>query len=89
MRNISERELSIFISLLSGKIMSIKRELREMEALEDGDLSAEQIDDQVEMQESIDQYENMLDGLREEYEAGLVDGINLPSYEELTTARAP
>jgi len=87
MRNISERELSVFISLLSGKIAAMKRDLRELEAVGDSDLSDEQIDDQVETQESIDQYETMLDGLREEYEAGLVDGINLPSYEELTGAR--
>jgi hypothetical protein len=86
MRNISERDLSVFISLLASKIAEMTRELRELEAAGQGNLNAEQLNDQYELQECIEQYDNILGGVREEYEAGLIDGINLPSYEELTKA---
>jgi hypothetical protein len=84
MPNISEKDLAVFISLLSGKIAAMKRELRELEAIPEDSLSDEQLDDQYELQETVEQYNIILDDVREEYEAALVDGINLPSFEALT-----
>jgi len=84
MPNISEKDLAVFISLLSGKVAAMKRELRELEAIPEDNLSDEQVDDQYELQETIEQYNMILDDVREEYEAALVDGINLPSFETLT-----
>jgi len=84
MPNISEKDLAVFISLLSGKVAAMKRELRELEAIPEDNLSDEQVDDQYELQETIEQYNMILDDVRGEYEAALVDGINLPSFETLT-----
>ena len=84
MPNISEKDLAVFISLLSGKVAAMKRELRELEAIPEDNLSDEQVDDQYELQETIEQYNMILDDVREEYEAALVNGINLPSFETLT-----
>ena len=83
MRNISERDLSVVIPLLSNKIREMTEALQAIEAY-GGELSDEQVDECYELQECIEQYTNILDTLREEYENGLVEGINLPNYEELT-----
>jgi len=53
MPNISEKDLAVFISLLSGKVAAMKRELRELEAIPEDNLSDEQVDDQYELQETI------------------------------------
>jgi len=84
MPNISEQDLAVFISLVSGKIAAMKLELRELKAIPEDNLSEEQIDDQCELQRTIEQYHMILDNVRDEYEATLVDGINLPSFEALT-----
>ena len=84
MPNISEKDLAVFISLLSSRIVVMKRELRELEARHEDKLSEGQISDRCELQETIEQYHMILDNVREEYEATLVDGINLPSFEALT-----
>ncbi|WLI88224.1 hypothetical protein Q4S45_15980 [Massilia sp. R2A-15] len=86
MPNISEKDLAVFISLLSSKIVEMKHELRDLQAIDADDASDEEIENQCEIQECIEQYDNILGGVREEYEAGLVDEINLPSYEALTKA---
>ncbi len=83
MRSISERDLSVVIPLLSNEIRRMTEELHVLEA-NGGELSDEQVDECCELQECIEQYTNILDTLRQEYESGLTDGINLPSYEELT-----
>jgi hypothetical protein len=83
MPSISERDLSVFISLLSSKIREMKAQLHGDES-DTGEPSDEQIDERVELQETLEQYLQIRDGLREEYEAALEQGVNLPSYEVLT-----
>lgn len=80
---ISERDVSVFISLLSMKICEMTAELGVAVAAT-GEPSAKQIDEQVALQETLAQYEQIRDTMREEYEEGLKRGINLPSYESLT-----
>lgn len=84
MRTISERELSLFIALLAKQIVEIRRELAAFDETTEGDLSDEDLDRQYHLHETLEQYENLVIDLRDEYEAGLVDGINLPSYDDLT-----
>lgn len=84
---ISERDLSVFISLLSVKIREMTAELRTASAAST-EPSDQQIDEQVALQETLEQYALIRDTLREEYEQGLKQGINLPSYEALTQAPA-
>lgn len=84
MRSISEGDLSVFISLLCSKIVDMKKELSHLEPIEVNELTDEQMEDQYQLQEMIEQYQVILGGLRDEYEAGLTTGLNLPSYEELT-----
>jgi hypothetical protein len=83
MRSISERHLAVLIPLLAAKIRDLRRELRATDGRVN-DLNEEQLDDRVQLQDMLDQYENILDDLRTEYEGGLAEGINLPTYEELT-----
>lgn len=83
MRNISERDLSVIIPLLSNKIREMKESLHTLET-NGGELSDKQVDECYELEECIEQYMNILDTLRQEYESGLAEGINLPTYEELT-----
>lgn len=86
---ISEKDLAVFISLLSGKIAAMKWKLREPESILEDNVGDEQINDEYELQETIERYSRILDDVREEYEAGLVDGINLPSFEALTATNGP
>lgn len=86
MPTISERDLSVFISLLSVKIRELTAELDAATSI-DGEPSDQQIDDQVVAQETLEQYVQIRETIREEYEEGLKQGINLPSYE--TLIRAP
>ena len=83
MRNISEKDLSVVIPLLANKVREMTEALHQIEAIE-GELSDENIDETYELQECIEQYASILDTLRQEYETGLTEGINLPSFEELT-----
>jgi hypothetical protein len=87
--NISEKHLAVFISLLANKIASMKRELHELGATPEDNLCDGQIDEQYKLQETIEQYNMILDDVREEYEAALTDGINLPSFEVLTRVANP
>lgn len=83
MRSISERDLAVVIPLLAGKIRELTDELRALDELK-VELSEKQVDERCELQECLQQYDGVLDSLRAEYESGLAEGINLPSYEELT-----
>jgi hypothetical protein len=83
MRSISERDLAVVIPLLAAKIRDLTAELRATdERLED--LTEEEVEDRVQLQELLQQYDGVLDSLRTEYEDALTEGINLPSYDELT-----
>ncbi|HSX90963.1 MAG TPA: hypothetical protein VLG17_23550 [Pseudomonas sp.] len=84
MREISERQLSLFIALLAHNILAMRRELAAFDGATEDDLSDEQLNTMYHLQETIEQYENTVVDLRGEYQAGLVNGVNLPSYEELT-----
>jgi predicted DNA-binding protein (UPF0278 family) len=80
---ISERDLSVFIALLSAKIHEMKAQLAAAEADEPTD---EQTEERVELQETLEQYGQILGTLREEYQTALRQGIHLPSFETLTRA---
>ena len=83
MRAISERDLAVVIPLLAAKIRDLTLELRASQA-RDGDRTDEEIDDRMQIQETLDQYDSVLDSLRSEYEEGLLEGIRLPTFEDLT-----
>jgi len=83
MRSISERDLSVIIPILAEKILELTAELR---ASDDSieDLDDEKIDARCDLQGIIEQYFDILESLKAEYESGLAEGINLPTYEQLT-----
>ena len=85
MRSISERDLAVVIPLLAAKIREIRLELLAGEGRAD-EISDEDIEERTENQEILAAYEITLENLREEYEAGLMEGIQLPSFELLTKA---
>lgn len=85
MPTISERDLSVFISLLSVKIRELTSELQAASAVV-GEPTDQQIDEQIALQETLDQYVQMRETMREEYELGLQQGLDLPSYEMLICA---
>jgi len=82
MRAISERDLAVVIPLLAAKIRDLTVELQASQALGGAPMD-EQIDDQVQIQEMLEQYESILDSLRDEYEEGLKAGIELPAFDEI------
>ncbi len=88
MRSISENDLSVIIPLLAKKIYEIRQELLACEGRED-DMTDEGFDQQTDSQDLLASYERTLDNLREEYEAGLSEGIILPSFEDLTKSFNP
>ena len=69
MRSISERDLAVVIPLLAAKIRDFRLELR---ASADQGLEGDALEQRMDLQEMLQQYEDILDALREEYEAGLV-----------------
>jgi hypothetical protein len=81
-RAISERDLAVVIPLLAAKIRDLTAEFRASQAI-GGELTDEQIDDRMRIQEMLDQYESILDSLRREYDEGLKAGIRLPGFDEL------
>jgi hypothetical protein len=83
MRAISERDLAVVIPLLAAKIHDLALELRAGQT-RNGEPSDEEVEDRMQIQETLAQYHSVLDALREKYEAGLKEGIRLPSFEELT-----
>ncbi len=82
MRAISERDLAVVIPLLAAKIRDLTLELRASEA-RGGEPSDEAVEDRMQIQEMLEQYDGILDSLREEYEEGLKEGIQLPAFEDL------
>lgn len=82
MRAISERDLAVVIPLLAAKIRDLTLELRASEA-RGGEPSDEAVEDRMEIQEMLEQYDGILDSLREEYEEGLKEGIQLPAFDDL------
>jgi hypothetical protein len=82
MRSISELDLAVVIPLLAAKIRELTAELR---ATDDrlNDLTDEEVENRVQLQELLQQYDHVLDSLRAEYEDALNEGINLPSYDKL------
>jgi hypothetical protein len=82
MRAISERDLAVIIPLLASKIRDLTLELRASQARE-GEPTDEEIDDRMQLQEMLEQYDGILDSLREEYEEGLKEGIQLPAFDDL------
>ena len=83
MRSISERDLAVVIPLLAAKIRDLTVELRATDKRLK-DLTDEEVEDRTQIQEMLEQYDGILDSLRTEYEAGLAEGIKLPSYDDLT-----
>lgn len=83
MRSISERDLAVVIPLLALKIRDLEQELQQIEA-RSGTRTAAEIEDRMQIQEMLAQYDSILESLRDEYEQGLADGVNLPSYDDLT-----
>ena len=82
MRSISERDLAVVIPLLAAKIRDLTAELRATDDRLD-DLTEEEVEDRVQLQDLLQQYDEVLDSLRTEYEDALSEGINLPSYDKL------
>ncbi|MGN6381713.1 MAG: hypothetical protein ACTHMK_03860 [Dyella sp.] len=82
MRAISERDLAVVIPLLAAKIRDLTLELRASEA-RGGEPSDEAVEDRMQIQEMLEQYDGILDSLREEYEEGLKEGIQLPAFDDL------
>lgn len=82
MRAISERDLAVVIPLLAAKIRDLTLELRASEA-RGGEPSDEAVEDRMQTQEMLEQYDGILDSLREEYEEGLKEGIQLPAFDDL------
>ena len=83
MRSISERHLAVLVPLLAAKIRDLRGELRATDERVD-ELDEEELEDRVQIQDMLEQYEDILDELRTEYEGGLAENVNLPTYEELT-----
>jgi small-conductance mechanosensitive channel len=65
--------------LLALKIRDLELELSAIKARTDAEA-----EDQMQIQEMLEQYDGILETLRAEYEGGLAEGINLPSYDDLT-----
>jgi hypothetical protein len=86
MPTISEQALTVAISALAARIRDLKLQLRANDNKSEDDLSEDEIDAHVELQDTVKQYGSILAQLRDEYEAVLAEGRvgGLPSYEELT-----
>lgn len=82
MRSISERDLSVVIPILAAKIHDLNGALNALDA-NIQELDDEKIDEKCNLQETIEQYYDVLEALQAEYESALAEGINLPNYEQL------
>lgn len=83
MRNISEKDLGLFINLLSNKLAQLQQEYDAAQKNPD-ERDENEMDDLYQLQDLIEQYTFTLGNLRPEYEAGLAEGFILPSFKELT-----
>ena len=82
MRSISERDLSVVIPILAAKIHDLNGALNALDA-NIQEFDDEKIDEKCNLQETIEQYYDVLEALQAEYESALAEGINLPNYEQL------
>jgi hypothetical protein len=85
MPSISEHALAVVISALAARTRDLKLKLQANEAAGD-ELSEDEIDAHVELQDTVAQYGRIQAQLRDEYEVVLKEGRvgGLPSYEDLT-----
>ena len=85
MPKISEHALAVAISALAARIRDLKLQIQVNEQAED-DLTEEEVDAHVDLQDTVAQYSRILTQLREEYESVLKEGRvgGLPSYEDIT-----
>jgi hypothetical protein len=83
MRSISERDLAVVIPLVAAKIRDMTAELAGLDERLD-ELGDADTETRCDLQEMLESYHGTLDALREEYQGALAEGINLPSYEQLT-----
>jgi len=85
MPTISEHALAVAISALAARIRELKLKLRANEEAGD-ELTEEEVDAHVDLQDTVAQYSRIMTQLREEYEVVLKEGRvgGLPSYETLT-----
>ena len=86
MPTISEHALAVAISALAARIRDMKLQLRANENKAEDELSEEEIDAHVELQDPVAQHGSILAQLRDEYEVSLAAGkvSGLPTYEKLT-----
>ena len=86
MPTISEHALAVAISALAARIRDMKLQLRANENKSEDELSEEEIDAHVELQDTVAQHGSILAQLRDEHEASLAAGKvgGLPTYEKLT-----
>jgi hypothetical protein len=87
-RAISERDLAVVIPLLAAKIRDLSFELRASQARE-GEPADEEINERMQMQEMLEQYGSILETLRDEYEQGRDEGIQLPAFDDLVRPFGP
>lgn len=83
MKNISEKDLALFINLLSIKLAQLHEEYQNTEKAQEN-LGDAELEDLYQLQELIEQYKFTLGNLRVEYESGLKEGLMLPSFAELS-----
>ena len=72
-----------FSALLASKIKELTQELSITETSINL-LDEEALDERADLQDVLNEYENMLGELKITYEQALSNGINLPSYDDLT-----
>lgn len=82
MRQIGERTLSVVIGLLALRIRKLDREGQALES-RPTPLSDRALDDLQECPQTLEHHEGMLDDMREQYEAALADGVQLPACERI------
>jgi hypothetical protein len=82
-RAINERDLAVVIPLLAARIRELTLELLATDA-RGGALADEEVEERARAQEMLAQHDHVLDSLRSEYEAGLAEGIRLPTFDQLT-----
>lgn len=85
MISINEGDAAVFISLLHASIKQMRGELAHLGAKSDN-LNDEELQDSYELQECIEQYSTIMANLREDYEAAIANGVNLPDFATLTQA---
>lgn len=78
----------MLLPLFANKIRDLKSEESELSARR-VNLSDDELDEMLDLQEMVSTYENMLDELHSEYRKALIDGVNLPDFEVLVANAKP